>query len=70
VGEGAVAMAARRGGGAEEEAVEPSTRVRERGRERGAAWWASSACCIARGQKGWMAVGLFGRKVEGKIISA
>jgi hypothetical protein len=35
VGEGTAAMAARRGGGAEEEAAEPLARVREGGRERG-----------------------------------
>jgi hypothetical protein len=37
----------RRGHGAaaqEEEAAEPLARVREGGREGGAAWWASSAC--------------------------
>jgi hypothetical protein len=35
----------------EEEAAEPLAQVREGGREGGVAWWASSACWAARGQK-------------------
>jgi hypothetical protein len=45
----------------EEEVAEPPARVREGGREGGAAWWVSLACWAARGQKaGW----LLGRKLK------
>jgi hypothetical protein len=48
----------------EEEAAEPPTWVREGGKEGGMAWWASSACWAARGQKaGWL-LGHLGRKLK------
>jgi hypothetical protein len=53
----------------EEEAAEPPAWVREGGREGGVAWWASSACWGAEGQKGRMGIGPFGLKVEGKFFS-
>jgi hypothetical protein len=47
----------------EEEEAEPLTQVREGGRERGHSLVGRS------GPKGPMVVGLFGTKVEGKIVS-
>jgi hypothetical protein len=48
----------------EEEAVEPPAWVREAGREGGTAWWASSTCWAARGQKvGWL-LGRLGQKLK------
>jgi hypothetical protein len=69
VGQGGAAMAARRGGGAEEEAVELPARVREGGGKRGCGLVGQRGLLGHSGPKGQVAVGLFGPKVEGKIIS-
>jgi hypothetical protein len=53
----------------EEEAVEPPTQVREGGRERGRGLVGQLSLLGRSGPKGRMAVGLFGLKVEGKIVS-
>jgi hypothetical protein len=52
----------------EEEAAEPLTQVREGGRERGRGLVGQLGLLGRSGPKGRMAVGLFGPKVEGKIV--
>jgi hypothetical protein len=53
----------------EEEAAEPSTRVREGGRERGHGLVSRLRLLGRSGPKGRMAAGPFGLKVEEKIVS-
>jgi hypothetical protein len=53
----------------EEEATEPPAQAREGGRERGSGLVHQLSLLGHSGPKGRMTVGLFGPKVEGKIVS-